>query len=74
MNIICSYKAKWQLRINPNYKWTECKKLINCKTGREIKRTIKGNQAGYWIGKRFIKLSEMKSMVEVIKSIENLPF
>jgi len=74
MNIQVTYVAKWQLKDNPHYKWTDCKKLINCKTGNEIKRTIKGLQAGYWIGKNFIKLSEMKSQIELIPKEEYCPF
>ena len=73
MNISVTYIAKWQIIGNSNYKWTECKKLINCKTGREIKRTIKGLQAGYWIGNTFVKLSELKSKIELIKE-EKCPF
>lgn len=66
MRIEVTYVAKWQLKDNPHYKWTLCKKLINCKTGMEIKRTIKGMQAGYWIDRKFIKLCAMKSKVELI--------
>lgn len=73
MQIQVNYVAKWQMADYPNYKWTNCKKLINCATGREIKRTIKGLQPGYWIGKTFIKLTEMKNKIELIKT-ENTPF
>lgn len=61
MIITVSYFAKWQLKSNPKYKWTNCKKLINCQTGNEIKKTIKGATAGYYIGKDFVKLSDLKS-------------
>lgn len=61
------YRVKWRLKDKPHYMWTECKKLINGKTGREIKRTIKGAQAGYWIGKEFIKLNDLKNRIELIK-------
>jgi hypothetical protein len=73
MNIEVTYIVKWQIKDNPNYVWTSCKKLINCKTGKEVKRTIKGLQAGYWIDRKFVKLSELKSKIELINQ-EKLPF
>lgn len=71
MNIQVTYKAKWMLKDNPKYVWTECKKLINTKTGFEIKKTIKGNQAGYYIDRRFTPLKSLE--VELIKE-NNCPF
>lgn len=74
MNIEVTYTAKWQLRDKPHYRWTECKKLINCQTGREVKRTLHGLQAGYWIGREFVKLSDMKKNIELITEKEKIPF
>ena len=73
MKITVTYEAKWQLIICNNYKWTECKKLINTKTGKEISKTLKGCQLGYYINRKFIKLSEMKNMVDRITE-DNCPF
>lgn len=73
MNINVTYRAKWRLKNKPQYVWTECKKLINTNTGREIKKTLHGLTPGYWIGKDFIKLSETQNLVEKIKE-EKLPF
>lgn len=73
MKISITYIAKWQLKSNPKYKWTTCKKLINCQTSKEITKTLKNGVAGYWIGKNFIKLSDMKVLVELIKEVET-PF
>jgi|LakMenEpi03Aug12_release.lakeMendotaPanAssembly.Ray.scaffolds.fasta_scaffold434111_3 hypothetical protein len=73
MNILCSYKAKWRLKDNPIYVWTECKKLINTRTSREIKKTIKGTKSGYWIGKKFIPFFDLKDKIELIPK-ESLPF
>jgi hypothetical protein len=64
--ISITYKAKWCIKGKPNYKWTECKKLINTNTGRVIKKTLKGLTPGYWIGKDFYRLDKMKDMVEKI--------
>ncbi len=73
MQITVVYVAKWRLKSNHDYVWTECKKLINKKTGKEIKRTLKGLTAGYWIGKSFIKLEDLRSEVELIPTEIN-PF
>ena len=73
MYLSVTYKAKWQLKNNPKYVWTECKKLINTNTGREIKKTLHGLTPGYWISREFIKLSDMANLVEKIKDAE-LPF
>lgn len=73
MQITVNYIAKWRLKNNHDYVWTNCKKLINRKTGREIKRTIKGLTAGYWIGKCFINFNNLRSQIELIPK-EKLPF
>ena len=54
MIITVNYIAKWRLKDKPHYKWTSCRKLINCRTNREIKKTIKSGIAGYWIGRDFV--------------------
>lgn len=74
MNILVRYKAHWQIKDKPHYKWTTCKKLINCQTNNEIKKTLKGSIPGYWIGKDFIKLTELKSRVVRIAPKKKLPF
>lgn len=71
--ISIKYKAKWRIKERPNYKWTECGKLINTNTNRVIKKTLKGLTPGYWIGKKFYPLNKMKDMLEKIV-YEKLPF
>lgn len=73
MRIQVTYIAKWQIKDKPWYKWTTCKKLINCRTGREVQKTIKGSRAGYYIDRVFVKLSDLRSVVEVIKN-KDCPF
>ena len=70
MIIQVAYIAKWQLKTDSKYKWTECKKLINCKTGKEVTKTMKGNKAGYYINRIFTPLSEIKNIIELIKFTE----
>ncbi len=55
MNVLCSYKTKWRHKVYHYYVWTECKKLINLKTNKEIKKTIKGGKAGYYINRNFVR-------------------
>ena len=33
----------------PQYKWSECKRLINTQTGREIRKVVNGGSIGYCI-------------------------
>ena len=73
MQISVTYTAKWQLKTNKKYKWTTCKKLINTNTGKEIKKTLHGMQAGYWVDRRFIKLTDLKSQVELIPVHDKSP-
>ena len=73
MQIKVNYVVKWRLKTNHNYVWTTCKRLINLKTGREIRRTIKGLTAGYWVGKNFIKFDILRTQIELIPK-EKLPF
>lgn len=57
---------KWQIKDLPQYKWSECKRLINTKTGIEIRKVVNGGSIGYWIGNKFITLNKLKQMVELI--------
>ncbi len=73
MQISVYYTAKWRLKDKPNYVWTENKRLINLNTGREIKKTLKGLTPGYWIGSKFLTLTNLKNKIELIPK-ETLPF
>ena len=76
MRISINYIAKWQLKSNPKYKWTTCKKMVNTNTGKEILKTTFGNgkEAGYYIDGRFIKCIDLKNQIELIPKIEYCPF
>jgi hypothetical protein len=60
---------KYEIKGNPEYQVTECRKVFNMKSGRQIKKTINSGMVGFWISRKFIKESELR-----IKKIENLPF
>jgi hypothetical protein len=76
MIITVTYVAKWQLKIAPHYKWTECCKLINTRTCKEISKTVKGSQPGYYINRKFIKLEDLSAgrLVELIIENNDCPF
>jgi hypothetical protein len=76
MTIQVSYIAKWHIKNNENYKFTICKKLINCKIGKEVLKTTFGNgkEFGYYINGKFIKYSELKKMIELIPKNTYCPF
>ena len=38
MNVNVRYVAKWQREDFSYYAWTECNKLINVKSGKEVKK------------------------------------
>lgn len=59
--------------LKPWYKWTTCKKLINTRSGKEVKKTIKGTKAGYYIDRVFVSLAELRFNIEKIKQ-KKLPF
>ena len=67
ISISTNYNLKWQLKNMPHYKVSECKNIINCKTGKVLKRTISGGySSGYWIGKKFIPLKKLNDYCEKI--------
>ena len=65
-----NYSLKWQINFAPHYKFTDCKKLINCKTGNEIKKTVNGYSVGYWISKKFYTLDNLRKQLVKIEKIE----
>jgi len=73
ISISSSYHLKWQIKFATNYKITTCKKIINTKSGRILKKVLNGYSLGYWIGKKFIPISEMNKYCEHIEII-NCPF
>jgi len=64
--LIKTLNLKWQIKDKTHYKWSDCKVLINTKTGRVIKKTLNAGCIGYWIGKDFIALSKLKDRIELI--------
>ena len=74
ITVSVTYKVKWRIKGNEKYGWTVCGKLFNLKNNREIKKTVKGLTAGYWIGKDFVSLDKLRSKVELVPKKEYCPF
>lgn len=68
-----TYTLKYQLDFAPNYKWTECKKCFNQKTGRQIKQTYVSGSIGYCINGKFYSLKKLRTHLVKIKE-EDCPF
>ena len=73
VSITITYKDKWEFKDKPYYIVTECKKVINLRRGKIVKKTIKDGCKGWWIAKEFIRESQVNSRVQLIKK-EKLPF
>jgi len=73
VSITTTYKDKWEFNDNPHYIVTECKKVINLKRGKIVKKTIKDGCKGWWIAKEFIKESQVNDKVRLIFKIK-VPF
>lgn len=59
-------KAKWQLKINSTYKVTDCKRVVNSKTGK----ILKYNTRGYYIDGKYYKKNDINNMIELIPYIK----
>jgi hypothetical protein len=74
MNTISvNYRLKWELKTDTKYKWSVCGKLFNTQTGRMKKKVLNGNSIGYWIGRDFITLDNLRKDLQLI-SKQNCPF
>ena len=71
MNTISiSYNLIWEFKPLPYYKWSKCGKLVNCRTGRVVKKVLNGS-IGYWIAGNFYSLTKLKKEKLVGKIIES---
>jgi hypothetical protein len=72
--ISVTYSLVWQFKEYPHLKITKCKKVFNCKTGKQLKQTINGGSIGFWIAsKLFVPTSKINSKIEKIP-IPDCPF
>jgi len=67
------YTLKWEIDFAPYYQFTTCKKLINCRTGKLIKKVSNNGCIGYNLQGKFYSLIKLKPHIQKIK-FEKLPF
>ena len=60
-------KYKWRFKDYPHILITEKKKIVNTKTGRELKVRVNGYSKGVWIGKKF--LTNLNKHIETINTL-----
>lgn len=71
--ISINYALKFQLKFNHKYKVSKCGKVFNTQRGKMLKRCVNGGQVGYWIGREFYSLVQLRPLLEIIKP-EFVPF
>lgn len=62
-SIEISISVKWMVNGYPDYGFGEDKNLYNLKTNRRLKQSINGGSIGYWIGKQFITLHKIRTLL-----------
>lgn len=62
-------KAKWQFKDLEHIKVTECKRVVNERTGK----ILNYNQRGYYINGKYYKKQELNKYLEKVK-ISEYPF
>lgn len=72
-SITVTYTNKFELDFASEYKWTNCNKLFNNKTGREIKQVYNNGCLGYSIRGKFYSLTKLrKHLVKITNPL--IPF
>jgi len=72
-SISINYVLKWRLKYDHKYQWSVCGKLFNVKTGRQKKKSFNNGSIGYWMGRNFITLKNLRKDLELIPK-EKVPF
>ena len=73
-SISVTYTLKYQLKTAPHYQFSTDKQCFNRKTGRKIKQTYVSGSIGYCINCKFRSLKSLRSELELIPKVEQLPF
>ena len=74
MNTISiTYPLIFEVSFAPHYKFTKCKKLINCRRAKEVKKIMNGGSIGYCIESKFYSLKNLRKYLQKIK-IQDMPF
>lgn len=72
--ISINYTLVWQVKFATHYKFTKCKKMVNCKTCKEMKKVMNGGCIGYCLNGKFYSLAFLRNHIEKIPKREVLPF
>lgn len=73
LSVTCGIIAVWELADNPKYVFDKMGRCFNTQKGIEIKRTYSGRSIGYYIGGKFLKLSDIREKLKKINQ-EEMPF
>ena len=58
-----SIKITWLISGYDNYGFASDKSLYNVKTGRKLKQAYNNRCIGYWFGRKFISLKQLKPLL-----------
>jgi hypothetical protein len=64
---------KWSLNFTDDYFFSSENKLINKRTGKELKKTVKVYTIGYNIKGKFYSLNKLRKCLKKVEK-ESLPF
>lgn len=67
------YILKWEYISDPKYKWSECGKLFNTHTGKEIRKVMCGRSIGYCLNGKFKSLNTLRKQLVKIQE-QQTPF
>lgn len=62
-----NYNYVWQIKNKPNYVVTKCGKIFNKKSGKLIKKVVKGYTIGFNIESKFISIKNLRKNLEKIE-------
>jgi len=65
-----SYTLKWEFKDSPEYKVTTCKKIINVKSGKMLKKSYNSGSIGFWISGKWVNIKKVKSEIILIEKAE----
>ncbi len=65
--ISTTYTLKWVINGYPNYMVTDKGVVINMFTNRILKRVVNGGSKGYWFGKEFIIIADLRKLLVLDK-------
>jgi hypothetical protein len=70
ITISTTYTLKYMVKNYPNYRVTEKGIVINTLRGTILKRVVNGGSKGYWFGKEFKKLSDIRELLIKIEKVK----